>query len=116
AGLSKKELRGLSDELLDIGARNASPIEEVPKAFGRIISAGLDVDQSLKALEPTMRAAKAGFTDVETVAGAGIATMMSSGKDINRVYDVLFETVKEGNAEFKDIAKYLPKVIPLARS
>lgn len=116
AGLAKKPLRDLSDQLLDIGARNASPIEEVPKAFGRIISAGLDVDQSLKALEPTMRAAKAGFTDVETVAGAGIATMMSSGKDINKVYDVLFETVKEGNAEFKDIAKYLPKVIPLARS
>lgn len=116
AGLSKKELRGLSDELLDIGARNSSNLDEVPKAFTRIISAGLDVDQSLKALEPTMRAAKAGFTDVETVAGAGISTMMSSGKDINRVYDVLFETVKEGNAEFKDIARYLPKVIPLARS
>ena len=63
-----------------------------------------------------MRAAKAGFTDIETVASAGIATMMSSGKDINQVYDVLFQTVKEGNAEFKDIARYLPKVIPLARS
>lgn len=116
AGLSKKELRGLSDQLLDIGARNSSNLDEVPKAFSRIISAGLNVQQSLTALEPTMRAAKAGFTDVETVAGAGIATMMSSGKDINRVYDVLFETVKEGNAEFKDIARYLPKVIPLARS
>ncbi|AYZ12898.1 phage tail tape measure protein [Chryseobacterium arthrosphaerae] len=116
AGLSKKELRGLSDQLLDVGARNSSNLDEVPKAFTRIISAGLDVDQSLKALEPTMRAAKAGFTDVETVAGAGIATMMSSGKEINKVYDVLFETVKEGNAEFKDIARYLPKVIPLARS
>ena len=116
AGLSKKSLRGLSDELLDIGTRNASPLDEVPKAFTRIISAGLNVKESLTALEPTMRAAKAGFTDVETVAGAGISVMMSSGKDINKVYDVLFETVKEGNAEFKDIARYLPKVIPLARS
>jgi TP901 family phage tail tape measure protein len=116
AGLSKKELRGLSDQLLDIGSKNATPLDEVPKAFSRIISAGLSVKDSLDALEPTMRAAKAGFTDIETVAGAGIATMMSSGKDINKVYDVLFETVKEGNAEFKDIAKYLPKVIPLARS
>ena len=116
AGLTKTGLRGLSDELLNVGARNAGNLDEVPKAFTRIISAGLSVDESLKALEPTMRAAKAGFTDVETVASAGIATMASSGKDINRVYDVLFETVKEGNAEFKDIAKYLPKVIPLARS
>lgn len=116
AGLSKDKLQGLSNELLDIGAKNASNLDEVPKAFTRIISAGLTVDQSVKALEPTMRAAKAGFSDVETVASAGIATMMSSGKDINRVYDILFATVKEGNAEFKDIAQYLPKVIPLARS
>ena len=116
AGLSKDKLKGLSDELLDIGARNVAPLDEVPKAFQRIISAGLDVPQSLKALEPTMRAAKAGFADIETVASAGIATMMSSGKDINKVYDILFQTVKEGNAEFKDIAQYLPKVVPLARS
>ncbi|MDV2458036.1 phage tail tape measure protein [Elizabethkingia anophelis] len=116
AGLGKKELQGLSDELLNVGTKNAAPLEEIPKAFGRIISAGLDVNESMKALEPTLRAAKAGFTDIETVASAGIATMMSSGKEINRVYDVLFETVKEGNAEFKDIARYLPKIIPLARS
>ncbi|EPL7677449.1 phage tail tape measure protein [Elizabethkingia anophelis] len=116
AELSQKELRGLSDELLNIGTRNVAPLEEIPKAFGRIISAGLDVNESMKALEPTLRAAKAGFTDIETVASAGIATMMSSGKEINQVYDILFETVKEGNAEFKDIARYLPKIIPLARS
>lgn len=116
AELSQEELKGLSDKLLDIGTRNVAPLEEVPKAFGRIISAGLDVNQSLEALEPTLRAAKAGFTDIDTVASAGIATMMSSGRDINEVYDILFETVKEGNAEFADVARYLPKVIPLARS
>lgn len=116
AELGKQELQGLSDKLLQVGTRNVAPLEEIPKAFSRIISAGLSVNQSMEALEPTLRAAKAGFTDIETVASAGIATMMSSGKDINRVYDVLFQTVKAGNAEFKDIAKYLPKVVPLARS
>lgn len=116
AELSKDKLKDLSDQLLDVGTRNAVPLEQIPKAFSRIISAGLDVNQSMAALEPTLRAAKAGFTDIETVAGAGISVMMSSGKEINKVYDVLFETVKEGNAEFKDIARYLPKVVPLARS
>lgn len=115
AGMSQKELQGLSNKLLDIGSRNVAPLEEVPKAFNRIISAGLDVNQSMEALEPTLRAAKAGFVDIETVASAGIGTMMSSGKDINQVYDVLFQTVKAGNASFKDIANYLPKVVPLAR-
>jgi TP901 family phage tail tape measure protein len=116
AELSKDKLRGLSDKLLEIGSRNVAPLEEVPKAFNRIISAGLSVNDSLKTLEPTLRAAKAGFTDIETVASAAVSVMMSSGKDATRVYDILFETVKEGNAEFKDIAQYLPKVIPLARN
>lgn len=115
AELSKGELKELSDNLLDIGTKNVAPLEEVPKAFSRIISAGLDVNQSMAALEPTLRAAKAGFTDIETVASAGIATMMSSGENINKVYDILFATVKEGNAEFKDIANYMPKLTPLAK-
>jgi TP901 family phage tail tape measure protein len=111
-----EQLGKLSDKLLEIGGRNVAPLEEVPKAFNRIISAGLSVDDSLKTLEPTLRAAKAGFTDIETVASAAVSVMMSSGKDANRVYDILFETMKEGNAEFKDIAQYLPGVIPMARN
>lgn len=113
---SKEGLDKLSNKLLEIGSRNVMPLEQVPKAFGRIVSAGLDVNTSLEMLEPTMRAAKAGFTDIETVAGAAVSTMMSSGESATRVYDILFETVKEGNAEFKDIAQYLPKIVPLARN
>ncbi len=115
AGLTQTELDGLSGKLLEIGGRNVAPLEEVPKAFNRIISAGLDVNQSLKALEPTLRASKAGFTDIETTAMAAVSVMNSSGRDVNEVYDVLFQTVRAGNAEFRDIAQYLPKIIPLAR-
>ena len=116
AELSKDKLKGLSDKLLDIGGRNVAPLEEVPKAFQRIISAGLSVNDSLAALEPTLRAAKAGFSDIETVASAAISVMSSSGEEVNKVYDILFATVKSGNAEFKDIATYLPKIIPLAKN
>jgi TP901 family phage tail tape measure protein len=116
AELSRKELGKLSDELMEIGSRNVMPLEQIPKAFNRIISAGLDVNTSLEMLEPTMRAAKAGFTDIETVAGAAVSVMMSSGESAVKVYDVLFETVKEGNASFRDLAGYLPKVVPLARN
>jgi len=116
AGMTQTELGGLSDKLLEIGGRNVAPLEEIPKAFNRIISAGLSVNDSLATLEPTLRAAKAGFTDVETVAAAAVSTMQSSGQDANRVYDVLFATLNKGNAKFKDIAQYLPKVIPVARN
>jgi len=116
AGLTHTELGKLSDKILDIGGRNVAPLEEVPQAFNRIISAGLSTNESLKTLEPTLRAAKAGFTDIETVAAAAVSVMQSSGQDANKVYDVLFATLNKGNAEFKDIAQYLPKVIPMARN
>lgn len=116
AELTKKQLGKLSDKLLEIGSRNVAPLEEIPKAFNRIISAGLSVNKSMAALEPTLRAAKAGFSDIETVASAAVSVMQSSGEEVNKVYDILFATVKSGNAEFKDIARYLPKIIPLAKN
>jgi TP901 family phage tail tape measure protein len=116
AQLSKKDLKGVSDQLLEIGRRNTTDLMEVPEAFNKIISAGLDTKTALATLEPTLKAAKAGFTDVETVAGAAVSTMNSSGvMDANRVYDILFATLNKGNAEFKDVADYLPKIIPGAR-
>jgi TP901 family phage tail tape measure protein len=116
AELAPDKLDKLSDKLLEIGGRNVAPLEEVPKAFNKIISAGLSVNDSLATLEPTLRAAKAGFVDVETAAAAATSVMMSAGVDAKKTFDVLFATQKAGNAEFKDIANYLPKVIPLARN
>ncbi len=115
AQLGRKELSGLSTQLRYVGSQMTGEFMEVPEAFNRIISAGLSVDQSMAALVPTLKAAKAGFTDIETVAAAGIGVMKSSGENINVVYDTLFATLNKGNAEFKDIAQYLPKVIPGAR-
>jgi TP901 family phage tail tape measure protein len=115
AQLSGKELDALSDKILRIGAKGSNELSQVPLAFNRIISAGLDVNKSLEALEPTLKAAKAGFTDIETVAAAGVGVMKSSGENINKVYDVLFATLNKGNAEFQDIAQYLPKIIPGAK-
>ena len=115
AQLGRDELGSLSTQLRFVGSQMSGEFMQVPEAFNRIISAGLDVNQSMAALVPTLKAAKAGFTDIETVAAAGIGVMKSSGKDINVVYDTLFATLNKGNAEFKDIAQYLPKVIPGAR-
>lgn len=116
AGLSNEELAKMSDQMLEIGKRNAAPLEEVPQAFNKIISAGLDAKQALAALEPTLKAAKAGFVDIETVASAGVNVMNSSGRDINAVYDILFGTLQKGAASMGEIAAYLPTVVPVARN
>ena len=115
AQLTKDELSELSDKMLTVGKRSVRDIEEVPEAFNKIISAGLDAREAMAALEPTLKASKGGFTDIFTTATAGVAVMNSSGRDINEVYDTLFATLNKGNAEFSDIANYLPKVIPMAK-
>ncbi|WP_367867884.1 phage tail tape measure protein [Pedobacter sp. WC2423] len=115
AQLSKNELAALSDQVMDIGARNSTPLEDVPESFNKIVSAGLEVKDALGAFEPILKGAKAGFTDLDTVAAATVATMNSTGiMSATKVLDVLFATMNKGNAEFKDIADYLPKIIPMA--
>lgn len=117
AQLQKKELNALSTEIKDIAERNTTPFMEVPEAFNKIVSAGMSANDALKMLEPTLQAAKAGFTDVETTARAAVNVMASSGiSDATRVYDILFATLNKGNAEFADIANYLPKIIPMSRN
>jgi TP901 family phage tail tape measure protein len=111
---TKDELRQLSNRLLEIGSRNANPLNEVPKAFSAIIGAIGDTDRSLATLEPTLRAAKAGFVDVETAASAGTRLMMAAGIEAGKAYDTIVAAVKEGNAGFADVANYLPKIVPVA--
>ena len=142
AGLSQKELDGLSKKMLEIGSQNVAPLEEVPGAFNKIISAGLDAKTALASLDPTLKAAKAGFVDIETVAKAGTSVMNSAGvkdivaeKDIvdatgkvitrkgevmktaiEQVYDTLFATMQKGSASMSEIAAYLPTIVPTAKN
>ena len=117
AQLSAKELAKLSDQVLTIGENNVTPLAEVPDAFNKIISAGLDVKTSLASLDPILKATKAGFSDVGTVAAATVSVMNSTGiMSAKDVLDVLFATVNKGNAEFSNIAQYLPRIIPMANA
>lgn len=128
AGLSNDELAKMSDQMLAIGKRNSAPLEEVPQAFNKIISAGLDANTALVSLEPTLQAAKAGFVDIETVAAAGVNVMNSAGlKDIvdktgkkilaiTQSYDILFATLQKGAASMGEVAQYLPTIVPTAKN
>ena len=108
-------LSQMSDEILRVAAYAEGDLKAVPDTFNTIISAGLSANESLEVLVPTLKAVKASFTDAKVVADAAVSVMNSSGEDINKVYDTLFATLNKGKAEFKDIAQYLPKVIPGAR-
>jgi TP901 family phage tail tape measure protein len=114
---SGAELEAMDMRMRQMAATSSVEFNQVPEAFTRIISSVGDADKSFAILEPTLKAAKASFTDVTLVAGAATNVMNSiKGATPERVFDVLFATLNKGNAEFKDIANYLPKLLPFANN
>ena len=114
---SGAELEAMDMRMRQMAATSSVEFNQVPEAFSRIISSVGDADKSFAILEPTLKAAKASFTDVTLVAGAATNVMNSiKGATPERVFDVLYATLNKGNAEFKDIANYLPKLLPFANN
>ncbi len=106
------------NDVLNIAANSntSNAAQAAPDAYNVLLSSGMEKNDALATLPSTLQAAKAGFTDINIVARATAASMNSSGiKDATRLYDILFATLNKGNAEFADIAQYLPKIIPTAK-
>jgi TP901 family phage tail tape measure protein len=115
---SSGDLKQTSGKVLGIAGNSKvkGATQQAPDAFNILVSSGMDKALALDTLKPTLEAAKAGFTDVAVVAKAAASTINSSGiQDATKVYDILFATLNKGNAEFQDIAQYLPKIIPGAK-
>ena len=117
AQLSKPALGELQNKLIAMGETSNVELGNMPQAFNKVLSAVGDVDKSMIIFEQTLKASKAGFTDVNVTADAITNVLGSAGLGADKAgyaYDVLFKTMKTGKAEFQDIAGYLPKILPAA--
>lgn len=123
--LDKPGLEKAKGQVLDIASRSTTKnaVQEAPEALNIFASANLSDDAAenaklaMAAVEPALKAAKFGYTDVATAARAASLAMNASGiKDANKIYDVFAATLNKGNAEFGTIAQYLPKLIAQANT
>jgi TP901 family phage tail tape measure protein len=92
---------------------------ESTKALYEIISSGIPQENALTVLEQATKAAIAGLTDVKTAASVGVAVLNGYGLEVTQlghVYDVLFQTVKDGVITFPELAKNIGTIIPAARA
>lgn len=89
------------------------------KALYDIIGSGIPTDNSLQVLALATKASVAGITDVTTAAKVGVAVLNAYGLEVNsleRVYDILFRTVRDGVVTFPELAQNIGDVLPSARS
>lgn len=116
---SPAQLKKTKDELGAIAAKSnlENAHQNAARAYDVMLSSGLDRDTSIKSVPAILKASKATGTDAETVSRATSGVMNSTGiTDSNVVLDKMAMVKNKGNAEFADIANYLPKIIPAANN
>lgn len=114
AQLSTDVLGKLKDRLIEIGSHSGGNFELVPEAYEKILSQTGKVNLSLDITETAVKGAQAGFTEINTVAGALAQTLSVVGEKnttANEVMDTLLKAKAVGAGEFTDFANYLPQLI-----
>ena len=114
AGLSSGGVASLKSELVTMGRDAGADLSTIPDAYEKIISLTGDAKLSTEIMGVSLKGAKAGFTDVETVAKATASIISIVGKETataKEVMDSMFAAKRVGGAEFKDIAQYMPGLI-----
>jgi len=117
--LNKVQLDALGQSVLRLAGQIGLDGVEAFRALYSIIGSGIPPENALKVLESSSRAAIAGLTGVENAAKIGVqvlnAYQLQVGQ-LDRVYDILFQTVRDGVISFEELAEKFGLVLPAART
>lgn len=116
--VSEKKFQQMSDEVIRISNQMGESAQSLSTALYDIVSAGVSAGNSLGVLEQAAMAAKAGMTTTKTAVNAGIATINAfnlSVKDLTKVFNLQFSTVKRGVITYEQLAEAQGQMLPSAR-
>lgn len=111
ADMTKAQIGALGKEILLISAETGNSAQNVQKAMGYLVAAGMDVGTAAAVLRPVGRTATATASEIEDVARATFTlndALKIQPAQMQRALDMLVQSGKEGNFEFKDMAAELP--------
>jgi len=115
--LSERSLKKFENTILELTAKVPQSADELANALYDIVSAGVGVADAARVLEQSSKAAIAGVTNTKTAANAGLSVINAYGKsmsELGNIYDILFQTVKEGVITFEQLAASVGTVLPVA--
>lgn len=119
-GLNESQFRKTSQAVLDLSMKYPIAANDLAQALYRIGSAGfLKAADAAMVLDKAALASVAGVTDVAT-AGNAVVTVLNayglSAKDAGHVTDVLFQSVKQGQFTFPEMAGQVSDFSALAHA
>lgn len=111
ADMTKPAIAALGLEILKISEQTGKSAQDVQAAMGFLVAAGMEVGTASAVLRPVGRTATATASEIEDVAKATFTlndALKINPTQMQRALDVLVQSGKEGNFEFKDMAAELP--------
>ncbi len=114
---TKVNMSALSKETLKLAQRFGQSTDIMGTALYNALSAGISASKAMNVLSLSAKAATAGVTDVNTAVRLGTnilnAYKMPVSK-LEKVFDVMFLTVKSGVTTFPELAQYMGEITSLA--
>lgn len=112
AGSSKSDLKSLSDQAVDLGAKTSLSASEVAKGMEELAALGMNTNQIMKAMPGVISAAEASGSDLATTATIMASSLNSfnlKASDSGHVADVLATAANDSAADVQymgDALKY----------
>ena len=104
-------------QILDVATEIGESPTLVAKAFYQAISAGYSPEEAVKFLKEAGKAAIAGVSDIFTSVDLGTSIKNAFGlsaKDMRRVYDVIFQSIRKGKTTFNEINAGMEQILSSA--
>lgn len=114
-----EKIQSLGNEVRALAVDMGKDAKESAAALYDILSSGVGLEQGMDVLRLASKAASAGVTDTTTAARAGVGVINAYGMEIGQlsgVYDVLFQTVKDGVISFEEVAQQIGEILPSAKA
>jgi len=117
ADATDAEIEKLQKTLRDLAHDAGKPFDEVTTGLEQLTAGGMDLPQAMPAMPAIVRTAQAAGAEVRDMANTALALGqnlgIASGK-MQEAFDILVAGGKAGKFELKDMARYLPSIMPAA--
>ncbi|MFD2183323.1 phage tail tape measure protein [Rhodoplanes azumiensis] len=117
ANATRAEMGGVLGDLVKLSNEVALPLNDVVGGLDTLVAQGRTLKDALAILPAVARSAQASGATVEDIAKSADATashMKVGAEGMQQAFDTMVAGGKAGMFELKDMARYLPSILPAA--
>jgi TP901 family phage tail tape measure protein len=114
-----EQVAAATQSLRQLAFDTAQPFDKIVAGMNALVSAGMNFESAMKTIPAIAKVAQATGSDMSetaTTADAAMQHMAISAGGMDKAFDSLAAAGKAGKFEFKDMARYLPSLLPAAKA